>query len=229
MRLSQNQTRHDQAQKKVQVRQQVCSSQGRKCSLEITGEDKNGFLECEAQVDQELQSILEYEQQLEAAITRTRRVLRTAVQLTSPVAPSAALGDSIHKGSISRSVSLPKLQIPKFGWKLQDRARFWEHFQATIHNNGALAPVEKYILCYVTEEARRAIDGISLSGTNYQKAVEALRQRFGGTELLAVEHIAKLLSLRAVQGSGDATHATSIIRRSLAPYEGLGIISNSAI
>ncbi|XP_064473785.1 uncharacterized protein LOC135388253 [Ornithodoros turicata] len=166
--------------------------------LALTGED---------QYDQEVQSILEYEQQLEAAITRARRVLRTAGQLTSPVAQSAALGDSSHRESTSHSVSLPKLQIPKFGGKLQDwRARFWEHFQATIHNNGALAPVEKfkYLLCYVTDEAKRAIDGISLSDA-YQTAVDALKQRFGRTDVLAAEHIDKLLSLRAVQGSREAT------------------------
>ncbi|XP_064472609.1 uncharacterized protein LOC135387252 [Ornithodoros turicata] len=166
--------------------------------LALTGEE---------QYDQEVQGILECEQQLIAAITRARRVLRTAGQLTSPVAPSAALCDSTPRESTSRSVSLPKLQIPKFGGKLQDWARFWEHFQATIHNNGALATVEKfkYLLCYVTDEAKRAIDGISLSGANYQIAVDALKQRFGRTDLLAAEHIDKLLSLRAVQGSGDVT------------------------
>ncbi|XP_064485185.1 uncharacterized protein LOC135397511 [Ornithodoros turicata] len=102
-------------------------------------------------------------------------------------APTVAQGDAARSCPTSRAVSLPKLQIPKFGGKLQDWARFWEHFQATVHDNRSLATVEKfkYLLCYVTDDAKRTIDGISLSGANYNLAVEALKQRFGRTDLLA--------------------------------------------
>ncbi|XP_064470240.1 uncharacterized protein LOC135384993 [Ornithodoros turicata] len=155
--------------------------------------------------DDEVHGILDCEQQLEAAITRAKRMLRTtsAVTVPAPGAPTVAQGDAARSCPTSRAVSLPKLQIPKFGGKLQDWARFWEHFQATVHDNHSLAAVEKfkYLLCYVTDDAKRTIDGISLSGANYNVAVEALKQRFGRTDLLAAEHIDKLLALRAIHSS----------------------------
>ncbi|XP_064475785.1 uncharacterized protein LOC135389682 [Ornithodoros turicata] len=155
--------------------------------------------------DDEVQGILDCEQQLEAAITRAKRMLRTtsAATVPAPGASTVAQGDATRSCPTSRAVSLPKLQIPKFGGKLQDWARFWEHFQATVHDNHSLAAVEKfkYLLCYVTDDAKRSIDGISLSGANYNVAVEALKQRFGRTDLLAADHIDKLLALRAIHSS----------------------------
>lgn len=98
-------------------------------------------LASEERYDEELQNVLEYEQQLEAAISRARRTLRLASQTVPTAAGSSA---SPNDAATHRTVSLPKLQISKFGGKLQDWTRFWEHFDATIHRNNALVPIEKF-------------------------------------------------------------------------------------
>lgn len=60
-----------------------------------------------------------------------KRDLRLAPQTAGTSADSAA-------DQRSRSVSLPKLQILKFGGKLRDRQRFCEHFEAATTTTSLL-------------------------------------------------------------------------------------------
>ncbi|XP_064468631.1 uncharacterized protein LOC135381687 [Ornithodoros turicata] len=178
--------------------------------------------------DEELNSVLEREQELDAAITRARRALR----LASQAAGTAGTTGGSYVAPTSRSISLPKLQIPKFGGKLQDWARFWEHFEATIHSCSSLAAIEKfkYLLSYVTDDAKRAIDGIGLTGNNYESAIAVLKRRFGRPDLLATEHIDKLLSPRPVHSAtevGSLRNLYDDVSRHMRALEALSIPRSS--
>ncbi|XP_064464774.1 uncharacterized protein LOC135376119 [Ornithodoros turicata] len=157
--------------------------------LEATPEDE---------LDAELSGALEYEQNLEEAIARARRSLRH-IPTSAPVVQ--------QRSDASKSVALPKLQIPKFSGKLQEWQQFWEHFDVSIHSNQALAAVEKfkYLASYLVDDARRTIEGIRINGDNYPTAIAALKHRYGRPGLLTSEHIDALLALRPVTCSGQVS------------------------
>ncbi|XP_064470712.1 uncharacterized protein LOC135385357 [Ornithodoros turicata] len=148
----------------------------------------------EDQLGAELDSALQYEEGLEGMITRARRRLRQQHNV-------APLDEQRPAGQ--KSVAPPKLQIPKFSGKLQEWQQFWQHFDATIHSNQALAPVEKfkYLVSYIIDDAKRSIESIRISGDNYDSAVTLRTHRYGRPELLTAEHIDHLLALRPISNS----------------------------
>ncbi|XP_064488475.1 uncharacterized protein LOC135400572 [Ornithodoros turicata] len=179
------------------------------------------LIDDDAGFDEENNAVLEQEKRIEAAISQAKRALREQLHTT---------GDPPSQPS--RTASLPKLQIPKFGGKLQDWQRFWEHYDATIHGNASLAPVEKfkYLLSFLTDDAKRAIDGIGLSGDNYATAILTLKQRFGCTDLLSAEHLDKLLALHSVNSCSDVAqlrHLYDEASRHTKALESLGIPRSS--
>ncbi|XP_064469618.1 uncharacterized protein LOC135384342 [Ornithodoros turicata] len=191
--------------------------------LEATPEDE---------LDAELSVALEYEQNLEEAIARARRSLRR-IPSSAPVVQ--------QRSEASKSVALPKLQIPKFSSKLQERQQFWEHFDVSIHSNQALATVEKfkYLASSLVDGAKRTIEGIRINGDNYPTAIAALKLRYGRPGLLTSEHIDGLLALRPVTCSeqvfqlrhvlGEVSFRTSALAALDVPKEHYAVILERVI
>ncbi|XP_064461559.1 uncharacterized protein LOC135371435 [Ornithodoros turicata] len=133
--------------------------------------------------DEELNSVLEREQELDAAITRARRALRLASQAAGTAGTTG--------GSY-----------------------------ATIHSCSSLAAIEKfkYLLSYVTDD------------DNYESAIAVLKRRFGRPDLLAAEHIDKLLSLRPVHSAtevGSLRNLYDDVSRHMRALEALSIPRSS--
>lgn len=101
------------------------------------------------------------------------------------------------------AVALPRLQIPTFSGKLRDWTGFWDHFYATIRLNNGLRRIEKfkYLLTYLTDRAKQAVEGIRLSGANYDVVGKILQDRFGRSDMLVDEHIDQLLALPPIRSS----------------------------
>ena len=116
--------------------------------------------------------------------------------------------ETIRSLSISSSstkpdhkVRLPKLQVSKFNGDILNFRGFWDQFNATIHSNGDLPDIEKftYLKSLITNSAEELISGLSLSDSNYVKAIELLHDRFGNTQTLIAAHMDMLVKIPKVR------------------------------
>ena len=81
--------------------------------------------------------------------------------------------------------------IPKFNGEITKFRAFWDSFNSAIHTNTELSPIEKfnYLKSLLEGPALQAIQGLSLSATNYEAAAEILQDRFGKTQQIILSHM----------------------------------------
>ena len=74
---------------------------------------------------------------------------------------------------------------------------FWDSFEASIHKNPNLQPVDKfnYLRAELEGDASAVISGLELTNSNYEVAVNLLQERFGRDELMMDAHYSALLDL----------------------------------
>lgn len=107
-------------------------------------------------------------------------------------------------GSVTQSVKLPKLELPKFAGEVVQWQAFWDKFKATI-DSSELPEVTKftYLQSLLEGEARKAVEGLTLTSDHYKVACELLEERFGRREQIIFSHIQGLLNLKpSAKGSG---------------------------
>ena len=77
--------------------------------------------------------------------------------------PPSSINESMKKGT--GTIRFPKLELKKFGGQILKWQEFWDTFEATIHNNQALQPIDKfnYIRAELENEALKSIAGLKLT------------------------------------------------------------------
>ena len=78
-------------------------------------------------------------------------------------------------------VKLPKIYIKKFTGDPMQWQQFEDTFDATITGNERISDVEKftYLREYLSGEAEKCIEGVTLTGENFVRAMTLLRERYG--------------------------------------------------
>ena len=68
-----------------------------------------------------------------------------------------------------------------------------------------LSKIEKfnYLRSYLSSTTLTAIDGLEISETNYDTAINILQNRFGQKDIIINDHVNKLLNLSPVYKSSD--------------------------
>ena len=111
---------------------------------------------------------------------------------------------SEHGSCVSnQSVQLPKLSLPEFGGDLTQWQTFWDKFKATVDGSD-LPDVTKftYLQSLLVGDAKKAVEGLSLTSAHYKVACELLQRQFERREKIVFSHIQGLLNLTAnVKGS----------------------------
>ena len=77
---------------------------------------------------------------------------------------------------------------------------FWDIFEASIHNNGSLAPIDtfSYLSSLLERIAAEAIAGLTLAAANYEEAIVILKGRFGNKQQIVNRHMEILLNVDSV-------------------------------
>ncbi|UYV65526.1 hypothetical protein LAZ67_3004593, partial [Cordylochernes scorpioides] len=103
------------------------------------------------------------------------------------------------------TVKLPKLIISKFYGNFSEWLTLWNYFDAAIHQNNSLNPIDKfnYLKSHLGGTALNTVKGFALSADNYEKAIKLLKDRFGREDILISRHMNNLLSMRPLKTSGD--------------------------
>ena len=103
----------------------------------------------------------------------------SSVNELPPIPPA----QSSHSQSTTKP-RLPKLVLPKFKGEITKFKSFWDSFDSAVNKNADLSSVDKfnYLHALLEGQAARAIQGLTLSESNYQAAVEIFHDRFGKTQ-----------------------------------------------
>ena len=89
---------------------------------------------------------------------------------------------SAGTSSRRKTVNLSSIDIPKFSGELIEWPTFLNSFEVAINTCGDLDDVQKlriYLQSYLQGPALQAINGITLTNSNYTKALKILKDRFG--------------------------------------------------
>ena len=79
----------------------------------------------------------------------------------------------------STQVKLPKLTLRDFNGDLTMWTTFWESFESAVHRNPSLSNIDKfnYLNSLLDRSAADAIVGLLLTFSNYEEAIDILKQR----------------------------------------------------
>lgn len=142
--------------------------------------------------EDELKSIREYREKIETAIDHAEEVLK----ISRPASPSP--NDSSSTSTKMRSFKLPEIELKKYSGDLKEWLGFWSQFKK-IHEDVTLHGSDKFdYLLQAMEKgspAREVVESYPQSEENYQKAVDALTERFGNKDLLLQVYVRELLKL----------------------------------
>ncbi|XP_070535309.1 uncharacterized protein [Ptychodera flava] len=101
-----------------------------------------------------------------------------------------------------KNVQLPKLALAKFSGDILKWQSFFDSFQAAVHNDPSLDNIQKfqYLRAQLSDEAARAIEGLSLTAANYSNAIELLVKRYGQPHMVKAAYMKALWELPRPNG-----------------------------
>ncbi|XP_054283392.1 uncharacterized protein LOC129000453 [Macrosteles quadrilineatus] len=110
------------------------------------------------------------------------------------------VGDTVHSLKLvsKKGLSLPKLQLNQFDGDVKNWIGFWGQFKK-VHEDPDLEPEDKFQYLIQSlkpgSSPRELVESFPPSGTNYAKALEQLKARFGRDDFLIEVYVRELLSL----------------------------------
>ena len=110
---------------------------------------------------------------------------------------NASLNSSSTTEPHKRRLNLPKLSIPTFDGTINQWPTFFDAFTSAIDNDTQLDDVQKfqYLQAQLQDEAKRTIEGLTLTSGNYADALELLKKRYGQTHKLVAAYMKGLWEL----------------------------------
>lgn len=154
-------------------------------------------------VDEIPQEIEESERYVEKVITCQKKISNvsqpTAGDMQEPPDPLEGLIQvPLSVPTCQIKAKLPKLVLPKFRGEVTTWMGFWYSYKFAVHDNVNLSKIDKfnYLRSLLEGAASQAIQGLALSGDNYDSAVEILEQRFGKTQQIISAHMEEILKLQ---------------------------------
>jgi predicted O-linked N-acetylglucosamine transferase (SPINDLY family) len=100
----------------------------------------------------------------------------------------------------SNFLNLPKFNLQVFDEKYENWVSFLHLFQSTIHHNQSLSDVQKffYLKSYLKGEPLNLLSTLPLSQSNYNVAIELLKDRYANQKKIVNTHLKALFSLPQV-------------------------------
>lgn len=99
------------------------------------------------------------------------------------------------------------MQLPKFSGSVLDWQGFYDGFCAAVHSNQSLSNVQKmtHLRACLLGKAYRCIEGYAVINTNYEKALQDLKDRFGRKRIVINELVKSILNLEVPDKADSRT------------------------
>ncbi|CAH2109317.1 unnamed protein product [Euphydryas editha] len=104
-------------------------------------------------------------------------------------------------------IKLPNIIIPTFTGKYTEYYEFINIFNAMIHNDISLTPVQKlyYLKGFLSGEPHALINNLPLQDVSYTEAMKLLQERYDNKTKIVHEHVYTLLDLPTITKSTTST------------------------
>ncbi|GFS95291.1 integrase catalytic domain-containing protein [Nephila pilipes] len=115
---------------------------------------------------------------------------------------SSPTSDSIHYASPPNvTVKLPTVNINTFYGEIEEFHSFWERFENCIDKNESLSQIDKHVFLrgYLDAEAKRLVDGISITADTYTMTKEILKSKYGNKDKIIQAHLDYLENLTPIK------------------------------
>ena len=190
--------------------------------LKKLNERENKLREAQDAVET-LQEEDEIEADIEEASDYDDRI--RAVRATATKKLLSFSGDTASNAGSASSVSsakLPKLELSKFDGDYTTWQTFWDDFVANV-DSLEVADINKfsYLWSLLVGDARKAIEGLSVTNAHYKVACGLLQKRFGKRERIVTSHIRGLLNLTSETTGSKLSQLRSLQDRILAHVRSL--------
>ncbi|GFU53508.1 integrase catalytic domain-containing protein [Nephila pilipes] len=170
--------------------------------LTLTDDEINDFLN-----DQEYsEDIIECEKYSENAhlllFNSKKKANTSAAILPCSRIGSLPTSDSIHYASPPNvTINLPTVNINTFYGKIEEFHSFWERFENCIDKNESLSQIDKQVFLrgYLDAEAKRLVDGISITADTYTMTKEILKSKYGNKDKIIQAHLDYLENLTPIK------------------------------
>ena len=107
------------------------------------------------------------------------------------LAASTPINSSFSHSTLPAKTRLPKLSLPKFKGDVTTWMPFWDSYKAAIHDNTDIARIDKFNYLHFLLEGTAA-QGLTLTDSNYDSAIDLLQQRFQPGFLIKFSACSKL-------------------------------------
>ena len=107
---------------------------------------------------------------------------------------------------------------------------FWDSYKVAIHDNNSLCEVEKfnYLRSYLAGEAKRSIEGISVTNANYSIAIDTIEERFGNSDAAVFAHLDKLFCLEpTTNNTAKLRHTYDECEKHIRSLSVLGLVEST--
>ena len=161
-----------------------------------------------SELDREISSLCDLDE-VEGEIEEAERVIaklieckRRIEEVINPPSRISTIGDPTPLSTVAPPVTtnrLPKLILSKFRGDVTKWTAFWDSFSSAVHERADISKVDKfnYLNSLLEGSAANAIQGLTLTESNYDTAVELLKERFGRPQQIITAHMDELLKIPA--------------------------------
>ncbi|GFU47031.1 integrase catalytic domain-containing protein [Nephila pilipes] len=115
---------------------------------------------------------------------------------------SSPTSDSIHYASPPNvTVNLLTVKINTFYGEIEEFHSFWERFKNCIDKNESLSQIDKHVFLrgYLDAEAKRLVDGISITADTYTMTKEILKSKYCNKDKIIQAHLDYLENLTPIK------------------------------
>ena len=167
----------------------------------LPGEEiETEIFDCEERQTQILSIIMELESR--------QRTISHATSISPAQPPTTAFPQSPN----TESVNLPKLHLSSYNGDPKKWQEWWDSFEI-IHKAQNLSKANKFrhLKTLLEGKAAAAISGIQTTETNYDTAVEVLKERFAQKQVIINSHMEALMNLPNVHSVRDVTNLRKLV------------------
>ena len=162
-----------------------------------------------SEFDREIYSLCEegeVEREVEEAENITAKIIDYKRRIDDALNPNPGSDVTIdatlpvnRDAAVNARAKLPKLILPRFKGDVTKWTSFWDSFDSAVHHNVQISKVDKfnYLHSLLDGAAATAIQGLALNESNYDAAVELLKERFGKPQNIIAAHMDELLKITA--------------------------------
>ena len=157
------------------------------------------LIESENDIEKGIEITSEFSDKLQIAFAKLENIFseQNNNEKSSTVQTASLVTNNKPKPS---RVWLPKLEMLKFWGDALQKTSFWDQYNATIHSSTAISNIEKfnYFKNLLTGSALESISSLSLTDSNYERAIDLLKERFNNPQILISSYMNVLTTLAKV-------------------------------